>query len=59
MDNSVEGIVRDAKLIALLVVAVVGGGALAMLVVAEYTRLAFYGTILFGVLASLLLVLSR
>lgn len=59
MDNSVDSIVRDTKIIAASVLVLVGGGVSLLLLVTAYPKLAFFGTVLFGLLGALILVLSR
>lgn len=59
MDNSVDAIVRDTKIIATSVLVLVGGGTLLLLSVTAYPKIAFFGTVLLGLLGILVLIWSR
>jgi len=59
MDNSVEAIVRDTKIIVISLFALLGGGILLLLFVTTLPRPAFFGTVFLGIFGVVVLLLSR
>lgn len=59
MDNSVEAIVRDTKIIVISVFALLGSGIPLLLFVTAFPRLAFFGTVLLGIFGLIVLLLLR